>query len=254
MNLPTKIGILGFGLIGGSIAKALKKTGAQIGSMKRNCADLKSAEEAGFVDEVFATLYELTHWAEVIFICTPLSKIVEIAHDIAEAAPKNRPLLVLDVSSVKKEVFPVFEKLTNEHLSFLSTHPMAGKETSGFSSSDAELFQGCCWILTPNTKNTKAQLKTAKMLIESCGAHSIELDPKKHDRQAALISHLPALISRQFLDFVKSTDPEALQLAGPGFHSMTRLAKDNPEMQSEIALLNSEELRKQFQLWIDYIT
>ncbi|MBS0604175.1 MAG: prephenate dehydrogenase/arogenate dehydrogenase family protein [Verrucomicrobia bacterium] len=256
MNLPNKIGIIGMGLIGGSITKALKKRApsVKIASLKRDCLDLQGAVVEKAVDSVFSTWEELIAWSEVIILASPLSSLSKLANEIAVHCPKEKKLLVIDVSSVKKAVFPAFEALTTDNLDFLSTHPMAGKEKWGFANSEASLFQDCCWILSPHGKNQSLNIERATLLIKKMGARPISIDPDKHDSQVALISHLPALLSRLLLEFVETYDPEALQLAGPGFHSMTRLARDNPRLQSEIAMLNREELTKQLALWMEFIS
>ncbi len=255
MHLPTKIGIIGTGLIGGSIAKALKKRaeGITIASLKRECPDLLAAKNSGVVDQVFETWEELIAFCDWIILATPLSSLDALARQIAARCPPEKNLLVLDVSSVKKAVFPAFETLTTENLHFLSTHPMAGKEKWGFAHSDADLFEGCCWIVSPHEKNTTGMVDAVIKFVEALGARSKILDPLTHDKQVALISHLPALLSRLLLQFVEGEDKEALSLAGPGFHSMTRLAKDNPELQREIHTFNKEEIGELFSRWLEFL-
>lgn len=252
MTLPHKIGILGLGLIGGSIAKALKEkmSGIDIASLERNCPDLQEAVSQKVVDHVFPSWKAFLAWSELVIIATPLPTLCPLAIEIARRGHK---MLVIDVSSVKKEIVPCFEALTTEDLEFFSTHPMAGKEMQGFKSSQADLFQDCCWILSPHSKNTDKAIKTLQNLIITLGAKPVCISPEKHDRQAALVSHLPALLSRLLMRFVQSTDPESLELAGPGFKSMTRLSRDNPEMQSQIMALNQEEIAKQLTLFLEFI-
>ena len=251
----SKIGIIGLGLIGGSIAKALqrKKGGVQIASLNRDCPDLQQAFDQKIVDLVFESWEELIAWSDLIILASPLATLPSLAEEIGRCCPCDKQLLVIDVGSVKKEIIPLFEKWTNGKIEFLSTHPMAGKEKWGFSHSDADLFHHCSWIVSPHSKNQNATVKQVGALIESLGAHPAILSPDKHDAQVALISHLPALLSRLLLKFVETQDPEALKIAGPGFHSMTRLAKDNPRMQAEIARLNREELTYQFNQWLAFI-
>lgn len=257
MHLPHKIGIIGLGLIGGSIAKTLKKNVGQkiqIASVKRECADLEMAIHEKVVDKVFSTWEELIAWSDLIILASPLSTLSHYTKEIAERCPKEKKLLVIDVSSVKKAVISSFETHTTQNLEFLSTHPMAGREQWGFAHSDSSLFQDCCWILSPHAKNTKAGFDLVSQLIVTLGGRPMVLSPQKHDEQVALISHLPALLSRLLLEFVEKTNPEALQLAGPGFRSMTRLARDNPQLHREIAAFNCEELAKQLAHLIEYIS
>lgn len=255
MNLPNKIGIIGMGLIGGSITKALKKRAplTAIASLNRDCLDLKGAFIEKAVDILFGSWEEFIEWSDMIILASPLSTLAPLAEEIARHSFKEKKLLVIDVSSVKKAVFPTFETLTTKNLDFLSTHPMAGIEKWGFANSDPSLFEGCCWILSPHGKNQESSVKTVFKLVEALGARPMIVDPKKHDEQVATISHLPALLARLLLGFVKEKDPDCLEIAGPGFKSMTRLASDNPEMQNEIARLNHEEISKQLNLWLEYI-
>lgn len=244
------VSIIGVGLIGGSIAKALKKrgSGVTVASLKYDSTDLQSA-----VDILFNSWEELIAWSDLIILATPLSTLSSLAEEIAKRCPKEKKLLVIDVGSVKKAVFPTFETLTTQNLEFLSTHPMAGKEKWGFENSEADLFQGCCWILSPHKKNQNGSIASISHFVEWMGAQAIVINPKSHDEQVALVSHLPALLSRLYLTFVEQTNPESLKVAGPGFKSMTRLAKDNPQMHSEIAALNREEIVKQLALFIKFI-
>ena len=236
------------GLIGGSIAKGLKQRvpATVIASIDR---DLDEASRKGAVDILFTTLAELIDWAELIILASPLSTLSPLAKEIAELCPKEKKLLVIDVGSVKAAVFPCFETLTTENLEFLSTHPMAGKELGGFANSEPNLFQDCCWILSPHAKNTSGAIEMILRVVKSLGATPTSIDPKKHDRQVALISHLPALLSRSLMRFVQKADPESLTIAGPGFKSMTRLSHDNPQMQREIGEFNREEIAKQLELF-----
>ena len=255
MNQPNKIGILGTGLIGGSIAKGIKmrRPEVHIASLARECADLERAVEEKAVDTLFSTWEELIEFCDWIILATPLSSLASLAEEIARRCPKEKKLLVIDVGSVKKAVFPTFETLTTENLNFLSTHPMAGREKWGFAHSDPHLFQGCCWILSPHAKNRKSVVEAAAEFVEGLGARHQILDPLEHDKRVAMVSHFPALLSRLLLEFVEGQDEAALESAGPGFHSMTRLAKDNPRLQEEIGAFNSEEISSQLAKWIKFL-
>ncbi len=190
----------------------------------------------------------------MVILASPLSTLSQLALEIKRFCPPGKTLLVIDVGSVKKAVFPAFETLTDNQIEFLSTHPMAGKERWGFAHSDESLFHSCSWILSPHSKNQKISIQKIVKLIELMGGKPVVLSPQKHDEQVALVSHLPALVSRLLLKFVEAKDPEALKIAGPGFESMTRLARDNPVLYQEIGALNKEELMKQFGEWLDYIS
>lgn len=206
-----KIGIIGSGLMGGSLYKGIAG------------AHLLESDWMERIEEF-----------ELLILAVPISAILEIAEKIGEHPPK-KPLLVLDIGSVKKEIAKKFEELTRGNLEFLATHPMAGKEKSGYEESDPAIFEGAAWVITPHAKNTAASLQTAEALIRQLGANPMRMDAAEHDRRAALVSQLPYLISKALFDFV---DPESLAMAGPGFKSMVRLASDNLELRREIARYN----------------
>ncbi len=256
MNLPNKVSIIGLGLIGGSIAKALRKRmpNTQIASLQSNFSDLQQAIKNRTINFVFQTWEELIDWSDLIILATPLSTLSDLAIEISNRCQKKEKLLIIDVGSVKKAVIPTFEKLTNDKMEFLSTHPMAGKENWGFAHSDSNLFKDCCWLISPHAKNEQESMRTVSGWIEMLEAKPLVLSPEKHDKQVALISHLPALISRLLSQFVEINDSEALKIAGPGYQSMTRLARDNPQLQNEIFSLNREELNHQLIQWLEFVT
>jgi prephenate dehydrogenase len=244
-----RISIIGLGLMGGSIAKGLKKRApdCQIASLSADFADLHKAVQTQTVDIVFQTWEELIGWSDLIVLATPLSTLSGLAIEIGRRC--NKRLLVIDVGSVKKAVIPTFEAETRNDIEFLSTHPMAGKERWGFEQSDPDLFERCCWMVSPHAKNTPRAIQAVSKWIELFGAKPLLMSPEIHDKKVALISHLPALISRRLLDFVEAQDPEALQIAGPGFHSMTRLARDNPQLHSDIFAWNQEQIDELLKQW-----
>lgn len=246
------VAIIGIGLIGGSVAKALKNK-VHVASLKRDCLDLQMAVEQNALDLLFDSWEDLITWSDAIILAAPLSTLTPLAEEIARLCPKEKKLIVMDVGSVKKAVFPAFEVLTTDNLDFISTHPMAGKEKWGFAHSDESLFQGCCWILSPHDKNQSSNLDAVTDLIRLMGGETRVLDVVEHDAQAALVSHLPALLSRLYLQFAEENHPESLRIAGPGFKSMTRLAGDNPQMQKEIAELNREEILKQLASFLTFM-
>lgn len=249
-----RIGIIGLGLIGGSIAKSVKaKDGTiEIAACDKNLSELEHALQAGVIDRISASVEELANWAELVIIATPLTELSSIAQSLA-ALLVGHPLTVMDISSVKGQIVPVLEKLSNDRIEFVSTHPMAGKETLGFISSSPTLFEGAAWIITPHRSNKTETLHTIERWIEALNANPIRVSLEKHDEQVALISHLPMLISQALLAFVKQEDAGALEIAGTGFQSMTRLAKTPPQLSNELTENNREILNKYWKKWIEYI-
>ena len=247
-----QITIIGLGLIGGSIAKCLKQSDPSILIASIPYKD----QSPKCIDRVFSSLQEVLEWSDLIILATPLSSILPIAHQIKclKIPPFNKKTIAIDVGSVKGKICADFERLTDPHIEFVSTHPMAGKEQWGFESSDPSLFQEASWIITPHAKNQMSTIESVSTFIEALGGKSTILTPEDHDRQTALISHFPAVLSRALLAFVEEKDPQALRIAGPGFKSMTRLAKDNPQLYEEIASFNADHLHQLMNEWIDFLT
>jgi len=241
--LYQKVGVIGLGLIGGSIAKVLKEKGYYVATVKSKSPDIAKAKN--ILDKVFSDLESLVKEVDLIIIATPLTAILPLARKIKS----NRPLLVIDVGSVKGAIVEEFAKLTKGPVEFLSTHPMAGSEKSGFDASDPNLFKGAPWIIVPHKKN-KTKLAS---WIQLFGAKPIVMTAEEHDRKTALISHLPALISKALLEFVQEKDAESLKIAGPGFRSMTRLANGNKQLTDEIEAFNQKNLAPLWKEWIHFL-
>jgi prephenate dehydrogenase len=237
-----KVGIIGLGLIGGSIAKVLKGKGYYVATVKSKSPDIVKAKK--IVDRVFPTLDALAAEVDLLILATPLSAILPIAREIKT----DHPLLVIDVGSVKGAIVKEFSKLTKGSLEFLSTHPMAGTEKSGFDASDPHLFKEAPWIIVPHKKN-KAKIAD---WIKLFGAKPIVMSADEHDKKVALISHLPAMISKTLLDFIEKKDPESIKIGGPGFKSMTRLARGNHELMDEIHAFNQINIDHLWEEWISF--
>ncbi|MES2122218.1 MAG: prephenate dehydrogenase/arogenate dehydrogenase family protein [Chlamydiota bacterium] len=239
-----KVAIIGLGLIGGSIAKRLKTMHPErpIASMKKE----------GCVDILFESWEELVQWSDLIVLATPIGVVVPLARIIKEAH-RTRPVVVIDVGSVKRKICREFERLSEGAIEFLGTHPMAGKELSGWEASEAELFQGAPWIIAPHGRNSDGVQEAVIAWVRMLGAHEKVLSAEEHDRKVAFISHFPKVVSEALLAFVRKQEPEALELAGPGFLSMTRLAGDNPEMHAEIARHNGDHVQEAMKKWVEYL-
>lgn len=249
-----KIAIIGMGLMGGSIAKRMKEKdpSIEIGSLTSANSDLLLARSTEVIDQLFSNWDTLALWADLVVLAVPLSAVVPIAKTIATLAPKKE-LIVIDIGSVKEEITAVFETLTADKVEFVATHPMAGKENWGFAHSASELFIDAPWIITPHLKNRRSTLQHICELISFLGGSPVEMQAQEHDRQVALISHLPALISQALLSFVATQGKESLKIAGPGFQSMTRLAHDNPDLYRDIYQMNQKNIRIFWEKWIAFL-
>lgn len=250
-----RIGIIGLGLMGGSICKCLKTKDAsvEIGTLHRLTEDIALAQEGGWVDTVYLTMAELVKNSDIMIIASPISTVTQIASEISQCAVPYRKLVVMDIASVKEEIVETFEMLSNENIEFICTHPMSGKETRGFANSQATLFVNRPWIIVPNQKNSASGIDSIRELLHYLGSNVSCLEAKIHDQQAALVSHIPWMLSKSYLDFVSSIAPESLKISGPGFEGFTRLALSNGEMCAEIAEYNKDVICSYMDQWLNYL-
>lgn len=255
-SLPfRRIGIVGLGLMGGSICKALKMKdpSIEIGSLHHPSQDYALAREGEWIDHEYATVADLVKNSELIILATPISVIPPLAEEIKRHCRDIENLTVIDLASVKGEIVALFETLSDDRVEYISTHPMSGKEKSGFANSQATLYVGHPWVIVPHEKNSASRLDAVKELIRYLGSEPICLDACTHDQQAALISHIPSILSKSYFDFVCKMAPESTKMEGPGFRSFTRLAHDNPEMRSEIAQKNGNTIKSYLKQWLEQI-
>lgn len=237
--------IVGLGMLGGSIAKDLreKMPNAEISAIDPNEDSVGQAMAEGVVNR--AETYEgIGRAACFVIITSPLETVAPIARELSSAISddgkisKDGKWVVMDTASVKTDITSTFESLTDERVEFISTHPMAGTEFAGYPHSRKHLFRAKPWIVCRHDQNTEESIRMAEDLIHILGGRAREIDAEKHDQQAAVVSHSVIMLSNLFFDFVASRYPEALEVAGDGFNSTTRLASGNPRLHEEILKLN----------------
>ena len=243
--------IIGTGLIGSSFGLALRKAGYQgtiTGvSSARATAD---AMAAGAIDRA-ATLEEAVPGADLVFLSQTIGRILDTVRHLDAVLKPGA--LVTDAGSTKCSIVDLArEQITRGQ--FLGGHPMAGKETRGAGSADAELFRGRTWILTPDEDpelRTPAAVEFREWL-EKIGARVLVLDADEHDRVVSLTSHLAQLASTALASTVseKLGAPPRLQAAGPGLEDMTRLAMGSYEIWRDILATNSEHIEKALSFYI----
>lgn len=222
-NLPQKIIIVGMGLIGGSIAMGIKK---------RLDGDV---EIIGVGKKEEIPLY-----SDLIIIATPISQIIKVLNRLDKILVKKT--FVIDVGSTKKMICDHAAKLKNKNLIFVGTHPMGGREQSGLSNIDPNLFMNKTWVVCP--VNSKSVPRKVTDMIKLLGANPLFLDALEHDKLVSYTSHitliagslLVSLVSRQ-----KSWNTLA-RLASSGFRDTTRLASFSPKIKAEIVATNKSNL------------
>ena len=242
-----RISIIGLGLIGGSWALALKKLGHAARRVVFDAPDvMQQAVACGAVHEAANNVGEAARNADLVILATPVGRILDLLPRLKSSAPSHA--LITDVGSTKQRIMEHANKLPPGGALFLGGHPLAGKERSGFDFADAELFRNACYAIVPSSAADMedARARAFVRLIESLGAKPCLMDAASHDVAAAYLSHLPQLLSTGLAGMLEEKAGQAdlpLQLAGPGFRDLTRLAESPYSMWRDICLTNSENIQ-----------
>ncbi|HOM01509.1 MAG TPA: prephenate dehydrogenase [Acetivibrio sp.] len=237
-----KISIIGLGLIGGSLARALKErlNIKSIAAVDINERSLSQAIKEGYISEGFTELCESVYNSDIIFICTPIKSTIDY---ITQLHGKVKDGCILtDTASTKGEIIDFINSLDNPPC-FIGGHPMAGTEKAGFASSFSHLFENAYYIMSPSKNCPEESLESLAKIIKGIGAIPIKLDSKEHDIITATISHVPHVIASALVNLVKSSDsPDGKMqiLAAGGFKDITRIASSNPKMWENIILSNKQ--------------
>jgi len=240
-----KITIAGMGLIGGSLAKAFRRTNHDftIVGVDTSRENLYLAKEEGTVDYISEDLTAEISDSKFIFLCTPINRISEMLHSLSRFV---RPgTIITDTGSIKSGIMTLAGQMLPGDVYFIGGHPMAGTERSGYSASVAHLFENAYYILTPREDTPESTLEELKHLISSTGAIPIVLDPLTHDKIVGAVSHLPHIVAAALVNTVKGADGSegfVQRLAAGGFKDITRIASSNPKMWRDICLSNKERI------------
>ncbi len=229
------IGIIGLGLIGGSLAKCFKARikDVHISAMNRSEQSLISAKADGVIDEYSLTDMSIFKSCDIVFVCTSVDKIPEYVERLLPFINEN--CIITDVGSTKKTIYN--EMLKFKNIKFIGGHPMAGSEKTGYKSAKEHLFENAFYILTPNENITSKMLDEMVTLVKLTGAVPVLLDPDYHDYTVAAVSHVPHIIASALVNTVKELDDEnhyMHSLAAGGFKDITRIASSSPEVWSSI--------------------
>jgi prephenate dehydrogenase len=226
-----RAGVVGTGLIGGSIGLALRQRGWHVTGDDRDPARAARALELGALD-VVGTDPD----AEITFLATP----VRAMADVARAALAGGSGIVTDVGSVKSSIVAAVADPR-----FLGGHPMAGSEQEGVDGADPDLFAGALWVLTPTAATDDATYAAVRSVIRSLGADVVALTPEHHDALVAVVSHVPHLTAASLMHLAddKATEHRALlRLAAGGFRDMTRIAAGHPGIWPDICAENRDAI------------
>jgi prephenate dehydrogenase len=231
-----RIAIVGLGLMGGSLALALRGKCARLLGLDTDPQTLELARQRQVVDLASNEPAELLPLADVVILATPVNTIIQRLQELPDLHPG--PAIVLDLGSTKTMVMEVMHGLP-ERFDPLGGHPMCGKEKSGLENADPLLFLEAAFAFTPLARTTNRARTFAEELARRVGARALWLDPRLHDRWVAATSHLPYLLSNA-LAF--TTPVDAAPLAGSGFRSTARLAQTSPNMMLDVLMTNRENI------------
>ncbi len=235
-----KIGVIGLGLIGGSIAKAWRSKGHEVYGYDNDSHSVAAAIADGVIEPVW-------HWrkwlpmVDHVVVATPLSAVAEWIRDITTLG-RDRPGVLVDISSVKSPILAAMQQLPPPWQA-MSLHPMAGSELRGYAASRADLFSGfACAVIVGDLPSPPGDVVAQWMKVLEMHAESVAA--VEHDAMVATVSHLPYIISAALLAAVGDMNPLASRLAGPGFRDTTRVGASDPGLWNEILRANRSEVHK----------
>ena len=237
--------IIGVGLIGGSLARALRQHDAvsRVTGVARSHETLDLALQMGIIDQAEMDPVLAMKDADLVVLATPVSSIGPILESIADHIPAH--CVVTDAGSVKGSVANAARQALGARIDcFVPGHPIAGTENSGVSASFAELFIDHRVILTPLIENSETDIQLVQTMWEVCGATVVRMSVEDHDAMLAATSHLPHLLAFSLVDFLSQQerhDDIFCNTAG-GFRDFTRIAASSPVMWRDICMANRDEL------------
>ena len=250
---PEKIGFIGLGLIGGSIAKAIHRIHPDITliayDIDAEALSLALAEQV--ISQGFQEITEDFAGCRYIFLCAPVQKNSQLLRAISKFAGER--CIITDVGSVKT---PIHQEISNTRIApyFIGGHPMAGSEKSGYEHASSYLLENAYYILTPSAEIRPQTVTEFQEFIRSLGAIAMVLDYQEHDYITAAISHLPHILAYSLVNLVKSIDDESETMktvAAGGFRDITRIASSSPVMWQQICLSNKTQIIKLIDLFMD---
>jgi len=253
--------IIGVGLIGGSIALALRETFPKLRIVGVDRAPtLLVAKDRGVLDRGYPPEkldQALAEQPQLIVLATGIQTIVDVLATLAahQQGAERPARLILDVGSVKQPINAAAERLRLPH--FVGGHPMSGRERGGIEQAEVAVLAGCRFVLCPTDHGRDEDLRTAEALVTRCGWQPLVMSPLQHDRCAAMVSHLPHLAAWTLMaaahgQSVREGDPELpWSLAAGSWRDATRVAAANPDLWEGILHSNRAEVRHALDLWLE---
>ena len=249
VNVSKKFLIVGLGLLGGSYARALKRFGFKVSAITKEQSSIDYALQEGIIDEGSTEIDEkiIGESDIVIFALYPHVFLEWIENNQRFFKPGT---LITDVTGVKGSIVYKIQEMLRDDVEFIAAHPMAGREVSGVENSTEKMFQGANYIVTPTEKNTPEAISTCLELGRLLGFSNVTtLSPEEHDEMIGFLSQLTHCIA---ITLMTCNDKENMEkFTGDSFRDLTRIARINDLMWSELFVANKEPLLKQMDLFIN---
>ncbi len=251
-----KIGFIGLGLIGGSIARAVRHfyPDAEILACSRTRASVEQAVHDGGVSRLMDHVTEDFGDCDYIFLCAPVSSNAEY---LKQLKPLIRPsCIITDVGSTKSDIHARVTELDME-ANFIGGHPMAGSEKTGYANSKRILIENAYYVITPAARVPQDAVERYRTFVESLKALPLVLDFRTHDYVTAGVSHLPHIIASSLVNLVRDSDTKdgiMKLIAAGGFKDITRIASSSPEMWEQICMTNRKNISSILKDYIDSLT
>jgi prephenate dehydrogenase len=239
-----QVTIVGLGLMGGSLAGALRGQCKTVVGVARRDETIETALDLGLIDTGTTEPSEGIRQADAVILATPVRVILRQLAELGPLLPAG--CLLMDLGSTKARIVEAMAQLPN-HIQPLGGHPMCGKETSGIEAADPAIYQGATFILTPLPRTSEPALSLGRELARAAGSQPLLLDAERQDFLVGTMSHLPYLMACALVataDATTSPDPAAWQIVAGGFRSTTRVSGSDVNMMTDILLTNREEVLK----------
>ncbi len=237
--MGSKITILGPGLLGASLGKAVRERGLfeTIHSWSRQLQSRKKCQQQPWCDSVLETAAEAIDQADLVILCLPVQVIPSLLQELSGVFSPGT--IISDVGSTKTNICRTAAECLPEAVQFVGSHPMAGSQKSGMENAKADLFEGQPCILTPTEGTSPRALEVIREFWQNLGMRVSEIPPEDHDRIVAAISHLPHILASCLCENLGGKNPEWKEFAGKGLRDSTRVAAGDPEMWRQIVEENT---------------
>jgi len=238
-----KITIVGVGLIGGSLAKALKEKNLAktVFGYGRDRSRLEEAKKSNIIDDYSTQIEEAINHADIIVIATPVGTFRNIFNEVKPLIAND--VIISDVGSTKTNIVDIAKEILGDKSQcFVPAHPIAGKEKSGFEASDGNLYNGKKVIITPIEDNSSESIQVIESMWKNVGAEVDFMSPQSHDDLLGMTSHLPHMLAFSLVNYLVDQNPSASIYAGGGFKDFSRIASGDAVMWRDICLQNKDKI------------